>query len=194
MKRRAIIALVVGLILTGSSFFVPIIPCRSWYGSNMGADDLTPFDTFCRIFFGVGPHNDYFYFSSNPATATIVTFFLLFLLSFIFLTLWEQLHHRHLLYPITAGVYFLSIIIAGLLFPLKIFIDTDPVMGGLATAMILGFIVTPLFIIGSVGLLMSIFIRMHSGSATTKERVLFWAVIASYVAIPFGMLILGWGI
>ncbi|MFH0769981.1 MAG: hypothetical protein V1926_01245 [Candidatus Peregrinibacteria bacterium] len=63
-----------GLALTASTLVVRIIPCRSWYGSNTGIADLAPHNTFCRIFFGVGPHNEYFHSITNPTVALLVIF------------------------------------------------------------------------------------------------------------------------
>lgn len=76
--KTKIIYLSVILVLTLclSSFF-KIIPCKSWYGSNTGIEDLAPHNTFCKIYPGIlgyGPHNEYFYLTNTPFVAIIVIF------------------------------------------------------------------------------------------------------------------------
>jgi len=73
-KKIIIWIIIMALLLTSSSFFIKIIPCKSWYGSNTGLLDNSPHNEFCNIFYGVGPHNEYFYFTTNPTTALIISF------------------------------------------------------------------------------------------------------------------------
>lgn len=81
MKAKLIIIfLIITLILTSSTLFIKVIPCKSWYGSNIGIDDLAPHNTFCNIFYGVGPYNEYYYLTSNPTIAFLLTFAILFII------------------------------------------------------------------------------------------------------------------
>jgi hypothetical protein len=77
MKIKTIIILIViALLLTISTFFIKIIPCKSWYGSNTGIADLSPHNTLCKVYpdvIGYGPHNEYFYRTDNPTTALFIT-------------------------------------------------------------------------------------------------------------------------
>jgi hypothetical protein len=69
MKVKAIIiSILIILILTFSTLFLKIIPCKSWYGGNSGAIDTLPHFTFCNLSpnsISYGPYNEYYYITSS---------------------------------------------------------------------------------------------------------------------------------
>jgi hypothetical protein len=73
--KKIIWIIIIALLLTSSSFFIKIIPCKSWHGSNTGLEDNSPHNEFCKIHLGeVGPHNEYFYLTTSPTVTLIILF------------------------------------------------------------------------------------------------------------------------
>lgn len=77
MKQKMIIILVaIAVVLTLSTFFLNIIPCKSWYGGNTGIADMMPHNTFCNLNSGTisfGPYNEYYYLTGDLTTAFLIT-------------------------------------------------------------------------------------------------------------------------
>lgn len=76
-KITIILIIIVSVLLTLTTLFLNIIPCRSWYGSNTRILDNAPHNTFCNLMpnsISFGPYNEYYYFTKNPTTAMIITF------------------------------------------------------------------------------------------------------------------------
>jgi len=79
-KITIILIIIVSILLTLTTLFLDIIPCKSWYGSNTEILDTAPHNTFCNLMpnsISFGPYNEYYYVTSNPTIAIIITFFIL---------------------------------------------------------------------------------------------------------------------
>ncbi|MBU3913603.1 MAG: hypothetical protein KKE50_05930 [Nanoarchaeota archaeon] len=87
MKTKTIILLIIlALVLTASTLFLKIIPCKSWYGSNTGVLDMMPHNTFCNLISGsisFGPYNEYYYLTTNPSIAFLITFAIFLIIVFV---------------------------------------------------------------------------------------------------------------
>jgi len=82
-KKIIFILIIISLILTFSTLFIKIVPCKSWYGSNTGVEDLAPHNTICNIFYGVGAHNEYYYLTTDPSVAFLMTFAIFLIIVFL---------------------------------------------------------------------------------------------------------------
>ncbi|MFA4960851.1 MAG: hypothetical protein WC548_04275 [Candidatus Pacearchaeota archaeon] len=84
MKWKSLIVVFgVTILLTLSSLFLKTIPCISWSSEGGMREDLVPHHTSCNIFYGFGPHYEYYYLTTNPTVAFILTFFIALIIIFV---------------------------------------------------------------------------------------------------------------
>ena len=91
MKTKTIgISIVIILLLTFSSLFLKIIPCKSWSTASPGTIGTFPHNTFCNLSpnsISYGPYNIYYYLTSSLTYAFLITLvifaIIVFIISFI---------------------------------------------------------------------------------------------------------------
>lgn len=85
--RTVVISIAIIFLLTISSLFIKIIPCKSWIAANTEAIGTFPHNTFCDLS-SSSISSTYYYITSSPTYAFLITLvifsIIVFIASFIF--------------------------------------------------------------------------------------------------------------
>jgi hypothetical protein len=90
--KTIVILVIIILILTFSSLFLKIIPCKSWIAANNGAIGTFPQNTFCNL----SPDSSdgsktYFYFTTNFTYGILITLLIFTVMVFIIALVLEKI-------------------------------------------------------------------------------------------------------
>jgi NADH:ubiquinone oxidoreductase subunit H len=84
--------LILTIILTLSTLFISAIPCKKWESSGtLGMVDLVPVNGFCKIFYGFSAPNKYYYLTTNPTIALIISLAISIILSLILIKIYYKI-------------------------------------------------------------------------------------------------------